>query len=253
MNEANKTNRVRSEEFKQTYFAGRVIDIGCGSDLVVSHAVPFDIEQGNAEHILKYFELESFDCVHSSHCLEHMRDVKAALKQWWALVRPGGYLILVVPHEDLYEQGYWPSLFNHDHKARFHIGKDGEKSSVSYEITVLVRNLPGAQIIDACIQDQGLDYNLLHKGTETGWVNFFFRNVLMISSYRKEFFRHLIPRGLGLNCLDRIADRFERLLGIPVDQTLGDALAQIQVVARKLNRPSKPSGDHASATSLHPR
>ena len=64
----------------------------------------------------------AYDAVCSSHCLEHMRDVPAALTQWWALVRKGGYLVLVVPDEDLYEQGGWPSLFNSDHKATFRIG-----------------------------------------------------------------------------------------------------------------------------------
>jgi hypothetical protein len=46
-----------------------------------------------------------------------MHDPEAALRQWWALVRPGGYLVVVVPHEDLYEQGMWPSAFNSDHKG----------------------------------------------------------------------------------------------------------------------------------------
>src|SRR5271166_2368833 len=108
MDEARKTNVLRGEEFKRRFFAGRVIDIGCGDDLVVPHAVPFDLAHGDAQWILNYFEAGSFDCVHSSHCLEHMRDATLALAQWWGLVRPGGHLIIVVPHEDLYEQGAWP-------------------------------------------------------------------------------------------------------------------------------------------------
>ena len=90
MDESAKTNRLRSAEFHRTYFSGRVIDIGCGPDLVVPHAVPFDVEHGDAQWIRNYFEAESFDCVHSSHCLEHMRDVKSALEQWWELVKRGG-------------------------------------------------------------------------------------------------------------------------------------------------------------------
>ena len=48
-----------------------------------------------------------FDFVFSSHCLEHMQDpVKCpSLRDWWQLVRPGGVLIVIVPDEDLYEQG----------------------------------------------------------------------------------------------------------------------------------------------------
>lgn len=56
MDEATKTNRIRGEEFKRRYFSGQVIDIGCGPDLVVPHAVPFDQEQGDAQRILRYFK-----------------------------------------------------------------------------------------------------------------------------------------------------------------------------------------------------
>ena len=101
MDEARKTNLLRDEEFKRRFFAGRVIDVGTGPDLVVPHAVPFDVEQGDAQWILNYFEPGSFDCVHSSHCLGPLRDPKVALTQWWGLVKPGGYLVIVVPDEDL--------------------------------------------------------------------------------------------------------------------------------------------------------
>src|SRR4051794_20067410 len=109
MYEASKTREIRGEDFTRIYFSGSVLDIGCGPDLVVPHAKPFDFEHGDANRILDFLAPESFDCVHSSHCLEHMREPPVALAQWWALVRPSGYLIIVVPDEDLYEQGVWPS------------------------------------------------------------------------------------------------------------------------------------------------
>lgn len=70
-----KTNALRDEAFKNRYLAGSVIDIGCGSDLVVPHATPFDLAHGDAQFIVDFYPAESFDCVHSSHCLEHMKDV----------------------------------------------------------------------------------------------------------------------------------------------------------------------------------
>ena len=172
MDEAKKTNHIRGEKFKRHYFCGRIIDIGCGPDLVVPHAVPFDLAQGDAQSILDYFKPDSFDCVHSSHCLEHMENVEEALCNWWQLVKPGGYLVIVVPDEDLYEQGAWPSLFNTDHKATFNLKKKKSWSPVSYDIESLVRALPGAEVIDARVQDDGYDRRLMRQSTKLGRLLF---------------------------------------------------------------------------------
>lgn len=224
MNEASKTSRVRSEEFNRRYFSGRVIDIGCGRDPVVPHAVPFDVKQGDAQCVSDYFESESFDCVHSSHCLEHMRNVPVALGNWWALVKPGGYLVTVVPHEDLYEQGFWPSLFNSDHKATFRLGKKESWSPISYDLGETVAALRGAHILDAAIQDQGYDYTLLRGRIALKLFPFEMR--------RRLLFRKLISRGLPLWRADLMLSALMKKT-VPVDQTLGKALAQIQVVAQK--------------------
>ena len=121
MNEASKTRAIRNSDFYSRYMNDSVIDIGCGPDLVVPHATPFDQEDGDANEILDYLKPESFSCVHSSHCLEHMRNPQKSIADWWTLVKPGGYLITVVPDEELYEQGHWPSLFNADHKSTFRL------------------------------------------------------------------------------------------------------------------------------------
>jgi SAM-dependent methyltransferase len=39
----------------------------------------------------------SYDFVISSHCLEHLANPLKALREWRRIVRPGGYLILVLP------------------------------------------------------------------------------------------------------------------------------------------------------------
>ena len=228
MDEALKTNRLRGEEFKRRFFSGRIIDIGCGPDLVVPHAVPFDVEHGDAQYILKYFDKESFDCVHSSHCLEHMKNVETALDQWWGLVKPSGYLVIVVPDEDLYEQGVWPSLFNTDHKATFNLGKQKSWSPVSHDLGALVQALPGAEIIEARVQDNDYDRRFM-PGRRTRFGRLLFR----VATYRDRLFRTLMRRGIPVYRLNQAIDRLERALGKPVDQTIGSAVAQIQVVARK--------------------
>jgi len=231
-----KTNRIRGEEFKRHYFCGRIIDIGCGPDLVVPHAIPFDLPQGDAQSILDYFKPDSFDCVHSSHCLEHMENVKEALRNWWQLVKPGGYLVIVVPDEELYEQGAWPSLFNIDHKATFNLRKINSWSPVSYDIEALVRALPGAEVIDARLQDDGYDRRLMRQSTKLG------RLLFRWAIYRQGAFRRLMQVGLPLSRVNLGLDRIERILGKPIDQTLGSALAQIQVVEQKARADAVPLG-----------
>lgn len=225
MREASKTNRVRGREFLERYFRGRVLDIGAGDDLVVPWAEPFDKGHGDAQEILRYREPGSYDCVHSSHCLEHMEDVPRALEEWWALVKPGGYLIVVVPDEDLYEQGIWPSVFNSDHKATFRLGKRESWSPVSYDLGELVRALPGAEVVSAEVQDDGYDHSLRVHGV-SGWG-------LRLLYLHRRLGHRLRDRGVAAPRLLSLLGRAFHLFGMPLDQTTGDALAQIQVVARK--------------------
>lgn len=106
VDETSKTRLVRSEDFDKEYLQGKVLDIGAGEDRVCAHAEGFDTEDGDANRILDFQERESYDTVYSSHCLEHMFDPPQALQQWWELIKPGGYLVLVVPDENLYEQEF---------------------------------------------------------------------------------------------------------------------------------------------------
>ena len=76
---------------------------------------------------------ESMDCVHSSHCLEHMHDPVQCLQGWWKCVRPGGFIITVVPEENLYEQHLWPPRFNKDRKSTFRLGGKESWSPVSFD------------------------------------------------------------------------------------------------------------------------
>jgi len=223
--EASKTRAVRAKDFYEKFLRGRVIDIGCGPDLIVPHAEPFDLEHGDAQQLASLRPIGEYDAVCSSHCLEHMRDVPAALAQWWALVRPGGHLVLVVPDEDLYEQGGWPSLFNSDHKATFRMGKAETWSPVSYDIVELVRALPGSQIVSCERHDHNYDYSL-RKSRITAAGRVLFR----VHHLCKGVLRRLGAANGRLN--DAVTRLFVRL-GTPVDQTEGPALAQIQLVVLK--------------------
>jgi hypothetical protein len=61
-----------------------------------------------------------------------MEDVSLAISQWWSLVKVCGYLILVVPDEDLYKQGVWPSMLTQITNILFNI-EDGLMVSSVWE------------------------------------------------------------------------------------------------------------------------
>jgi len=225
MNETTKTNRIRNASFFKQYMRGKVLDIGCGTDRVVLHAEPYDVMygHGNANYILKSKAPESYDCVYSSHCLEHMENVPVALEQWWSLVKPGGHLIIVVPDEDLYEQGFWPSRFNSEHKATFRLHQGPSWSPVSYNIRDVVGCLDNAEVLSADIQDK--EYNYFFKSHQG-----FSRRPVLIAKLGSLIKRGANRVGLKNNLLTMFGDW---CIGDPIDQTMGRALAQIQVVIRK--------------------
>lgn len=114
------------------YLAGDGIDIGSGDDPLDTYRELFplmtscrswDQTDGDAEFVQSVGD-NTFDFVHSSHCLEHLHSPWNALKNWIRICKPGGYLVITVPDEDLYEQGVWPSMWaGSGHKWSFTIGK----------------------------------------------------------------------------------------------------------------------------------
>lgn len=111
--------RRQREGFFAAYCTGRGLDIGYGGDLLTPNCTGWDIEHGDAQRLAGLRD-DSFDFVYSSHTLEHMVDPISALRNWWRVVKPGGYLILYIPHRDLYEKRETlPSRWNGDHKHFF--------------------------------------------------------------------------------------------------------------------------------------
>lgn len=140
----------------QTLMTGRGIDIGCGSH-PVKGAEPWDWAQGDAQYMVGVPDF-TYDWVFSAHCLEHMKDPHTAIQNWWRILKTGGYLIVLVPDEDLYEQHVWPSKFNTDHKRTFTLSKTRSWSPVSVNCSDLLRYLPGHNLISLTLEDSGYDY-----------------------------------------------------------------------------------------------
>jgi SAM-dependent methyltransferase len=197
---------------------GRGIDIGCGPDPVSPDARRFDKDDGDANRITEFVR-EQFDFVYSSHCLEHMHDPESAILEWWKLVKQGGFLFVLVPDEDLYEQGVFPSRFNPDHKATFTISKAKSWSPKSINVLDLARSLPNGQLVSLELQDRGYDYSLLRLCSRRRplWAKGFSRILKGIGLWETSFVRRMF------------------LSYYAVDQTSShqNAQAQIQLIVRK--------------------
>lgn len=148
MKECSKSiaRRLADPNFAARYFVGAGLDIGGRPDPLALYRELFvrmgpvrtwDREDGDAQ-FLEGVADDSYDFVHSSHCLEHLRDPALGLRHWLRVVRPGGHLIVTVPDEDLYEQGVFPSTFNADHRWTFTVFKRGSWSTHSLNVLELI-------------------------------------------------------------------------------------------------------------------
>ncbi len=135
------------------YTRGRGFDLGCGPEKAFPHFRGIDsnkdeqlfgIRATGADFIvptcevLDEFSNESQDFVFSSHLLEHIEDYKGALKEWWRVLKVGGYLCLYLPHKNFY-----PNIgtdgANPDHKHDF-LPKDIIEAMKDYHSWDLVEN-----------------------------------------------------------------------------------------------------------------
>lgn len=123
------------------------LDIGGAPDPLPGANI-YDEAQGDANHCKGLLE-KSYGLVWASHTLEHMRTLDA-LGVWWRLVKPGGFLWIVVPDFELYEHKQWPSIFNPDHKLNFDLNR----------LYTATRLCPG-RVLRLQVVDTGYDYSRL--------------------------------------------------------------------------------------------
>jgi len=128
--QGNEAGKVRWDIVPFT--RGRGLDLGCGGHKAfphfrgvdnLHHAYAYgqrfrpDIEVETCEKLTD-FASDSQDFVFSSHLLEHIEDWRAALEEWWRVIRVGGHLVLYLPHKELYPNIGEPGA-NPDHKHDF--------------------------------------------------------------------------------------------------------------------------------------
>lgn len=122
--ETPKSHRRRlAEGFYDRYLSGEaVLDIGyrggsSDAEPVTAHAIGVELDYPGYDGVHLPFPDCSQDAVFASHCLEHIVDWQSVLADWFRVLKIGGYLVIAVPHQFLYERkADLPSRFNGDHK-----------------------------------------------------------------------------------------------------------------------------------------
>jgi len=161
--------RLRDPNFMRRYFVGNGIDIGGKPDPLFLYNELFplmgevrvwDLEDGDAQFMSSLAD-ESVDFVNSSHCLEHLRDPGEGLRNWVRILKPGGFAVVLVPDEDLYEQGVFPSSNNIDHKHTFTIFKNKSWSHASINLLTLFTTLGPSVCVERIeLLNSSFRYNL---------------------------------------------------------------------------------------------
>jgi len=84
-----------------------------------------------------------------------MVDPAEALTNWWRVLRPGGLLLLYLPHRDLYEKRMTlPSNWNNDHKFFFLPERDEEPDTLGV-LPLLTRTLIDLDLVALKVCDDG--------------------------------------------------------------------------------------------------
>lgn len=150
------SRRLR-EQFFDKYCQGKGIDIGCGKDPINNNCDKWDKDQGDATY-MKGVADESYDYVYSSHCLEHLDKPDIAIQNWFRILKTDGFLIVCVPHRDLYEKKMsLPSRYNRDHRFFFLIDK--------YEHPCTIGLIP---FVEKNLKNYDIEYI---KKCNDGWIS----------------------------------------------------------------------------------
>lgn len=110
------------------YCRGCGLDLGCGGNEPDAHyhrenkitplAIGVDLAQtnltGDAANLF-WFKDNILDYIFSSHLLEHLERPEAAIKEWFRVLKPGGYLVLYLPLTGHYPDPGQPGA-NQEHK-----------------------------------------------------------------------------------------------------------------------------------------
>jgi len=109
---------------------GDILDIGCGGEKICASASGVDVRKTEAvdfvvpgfedlsKELVKVGAPDKWDTIFSSHCLEHLPDDLAALRDWANMLKSGGHLILYLPCDRKYDNDANPEhLHRYTHES----------------------------------------------------------------------------------------------------------------------------------------
>lgn len=147
------------EKYAPDDFPG--LDLGCAEDPLNETFRRWDVIFGDGDAtLLEGVPKDKFQTVYASHLLEHLAYPVQAVRRWYEVVRPGGYLIIIVPHRDLYEKKrILPSNWNPEH-TYFWLPDEEEPPCTKSLRKVIAEAIPGANLVEFRVLQDGYDHTL---------------------------------------------------------------------------------------------
>jgi SAM-dependent methyltransferase len=96
--------------FFDRYLSGRaILEIGYKGSIdravpIVPQAIGIDLDYPGYDGATLPFADESQDAVYTSHCFQHISDYKHTIREWFRVLKTGGHLVIIVPHQYLFER-----------------------------------------------------------------------------------------------------------------------------------------------------
>ncbi len=164
MGETSKAkNRRDRENWFETYARPdqKGIDIGCQEDPLHETYRKWDLIFGDSDAtFMEGVEDNSYEVIYASHVLEHVDEPVVAVKNWYRILAPGGHLIILVPHKNLYERKHeLPSNWNFDHRSMWLPASEEPPCTRSLYATIK-EAIPDVNVVSFRVLDEGYDYSL---------------------------------------------------------------------------------------------
>jgi SAM-dependent methyltransferase len=161
-----ETSKARERRTREGWFLKYIVcpgvDVGGGADALGLGLDVYDMNFGDGRDATFMADIpdDNYNTVYASHVLEHLDAPKIALQNWFRVLKPGGHLIVCVPHKGLYEKkDSPPSRWNPEHKTFWIASGECEWPTMGLVDTVK-QAIPEANVVSLRIINDGYDHSL---------------------------------------------------------------------------------------------